>query len=94
MLADMATELYAMKTMVYDAAWRLDQGDRDRTRAGMVKLFCTETIGRIADRAVQVLGGMGYMQEAPSRRSIARSAGCESTRAPRRSSASSSRGTS
>jgi acyl-CoA dehydrogenase len=65
MLADMATELYAMKTMVYDAAWRLDQGDRNRVRAGMVKLFCTETIGRIADRAVQVLGGMGYMEEGP-----------------------------
>jgi len=65
MLADMATELYAMKTMVYDAAWRLDQGARDRARAGMVKLFCTEAIGRIADRAVQIHGGMGYMQEAP-----------------------------
>jgi acyl-CoA dehydrogenase len=65
MLADMATELYAMRTMVYDAAWRLDQGDRNRARAGMVKLFCTEAIGRIADRAVQILGGMGYMREGP-----------------------------
>ena len=63
MLADMATELYAMKTMVYDAAWRLDQGTRSRARAGMVKLFCTEAIGRIADRAVQIHGGMGYMEE-------------------------------
>ena len=65
MLADMATELYAMKTMVYDAAWRLDQGNRNLARAGMVKLFCTEAIGRIADRAVQIHGGTGYMQEAP-----------------------------
>lgn len=65
MLADMATELYAMKTMVYDSAWRLDQGSRNRARTGMVKLFCTEAIGRIADRAVQIHGGMGYMQEAP-----------------------------
>jgi acyl-CoA dehydrogenase len=65
MLADMATELYAMKNMVYETAWRLDQGERSRARAGMVKLFCTEAIGRIADRAVQVHGGMGYMQEAP-----------------------------
>jgi acyl-CoA dehydrogenase len=63
MLADMATELYAMKTMVCDAAWRLDQGDRNRVRAGMVKLFCTEAIGRIADRAVQIFGGMGYVRE-------------------------------
>ena len=65
MLADMATELYAMKTMVYDAAWRLDQGARNRARAGMVKLFCTEAVGRIADRAVQIHGGMGYMEEGP-----------------------------
>lgn len=65
MLADMATELYAMKTMVYDTAWRLDQGDRNRARAGMVKLFATEAVGRIADRAVQILGGMGYMREGP-----------------------------
>ncbi|HUT55495.1 MAG TPA: acyl-CoA dehydrogenase family protein [bacterium] len=65
MLADMITELYAMKTMVYDSAWRLDQGDRDRARASMVKLFCTEAVGRIADRAVQLFGGMGYMKEGP-----------------------------
>ena len=65
MLADMATELYAMKNMVYETAWRLDQGSRSRARAAMVKLFCTEAIGRIADRAVQIHGGMGYMKEAP-----------------------------
>lgn len=65
MLADMITELYAMKNMVYDTAWRLDQGDRNRARASMVKLFCTEVVGRIADRAVQIHGGMGYMKEAP-----------------------------
>ncbi len=65
MLADMITELYAMKNMVYETAWRLDEGDRNRARASMVKLFCTEAIGRIADRAVQIHGGMGYMQEAP-----------------------------
>lgn len=65
MLADMATELYAMRGMVYDMAWRLDQGDRNRARASMVKLFCTEAVGRIADRAVQIWGGMGCMEEAP-----------------------------
>jgi acyl-CoA dehydrogenase len=65
MLADMAVELYAMQCMTYDAAWRLDQGDRTQARASKVKLFCTEAIGRIADRAVQIFGGMGYMREAP-----------------------------
>ena len=65
MLADMATELYAMQCMTYDAAWRLDQGDRTQARASKVKMFCTEAVGRIADRAVQIFGGMGYMREAP-----------------------------
>ncbi len=65
MLADMMTELYAMKSMVYDTAWRLDRGDRNRARAGMVKLFCSEAVGRIADRAVQIHGGTGYMEEGP-----------------------------
>jgi len=65
MLADMMTELYAMRCMVYDSAVRLDKGERNRARAGMVKLFCTEAVGRIADRAVQVFGGMGYMEEGP-----------------------------
>jgi acyl-CoA dehydrogenase len=65
MLADMVTELFAMKNMVYEAAWRLDRSDRNRARAGMVKLFCTEAVGRIADRAVQIHGGTGYMREAP-----------------------------
>ena len=65
MLADMMTELYAMKNMVYDTAWRIDQGDKDRARAAMVKLYCTEAVGRIADRAVQIFGGMGCMEEGP-----------------------------
>jgi len=65
MLADMAVELYAMQTMTYDAAWRLDQGDRTQARASKVKLFATEAVNRIADRAVQIFGGMGYMREAP-----------------------------
>jgi acyl-CoA dehydrogenase len=65
MLADMITELFAMKGMVYETAWRLDQGQRDRAQASMVKLFCTEALGRIADRAVQIFGGMGCMEEGP-----------------------------
>ncbi len=65
MLADMATELYAMQTMTYDAAARLDRGDRTGAKASMVKLFASEAVGRIADKAVQIHGGMGYMKEAP-----------------------------
>lgn len=65
MLADCAVELYAIRCMTYDAAWRKDNGEDVRTKAAMVKLFGTEAINRIADRAVQVHGGMGYMKDFP-----------------------------
>jgi len=62
-LADAATEIHAARLMVYDAASRLDQGERVTERAAMAKLFATEMLGRVADTAVQVHGGMGYMKE-------------------------------
>ena len=63
MLADAATEIHAARLMVYDAAWRADRGERITQRAAMAKLFATEMLGRVADAAVQVHGGMGYMRE-------------------------------
>ena len=63
MLADAATEIHAARLMVYDAASRADRGERVSDRASMAKLFATEALGRIADAAVQVHGGMGYMRE-------------------------------
>lgn len=65
MLADMATEIYAARQMLYHAAHLRDQGRRISREAAMVKLFCTEMACRVADRAVQVHGGMGYMKELP-----------------------------
>jgi alkylation response protein AidB-like acyl-CoA dehydrogenase len=62
-LADAATELHAARLMVYDAASRADRGERVTDRAAMAKLFATELLGRIADAAVQIHGGMGYMKE-------------------------------
>ncbi|MBA2371162.1 MAG: acyl-CoA dehydrogenase family protein [Candidatus Limnocylindria bacterium] len=62
-LADAATEIHAARLMVYDAAARLDHGERVTERAAMAKLFATEMLGRVADTAVQVHGGMGYMKE-------------------------------
>lgn len=62
-LADAATEIHAARLMVHDAASRLDQGERVTDRAAMAKLFATEMLGRVADTAVQVHGGMGYMKE-------------------------------
>jgi alkylation response protein AidB-like acyl-CoA dehydrogenase len=63
MLADAATEIHAARLMVYDAASRADRDERITDRAAMAKLFATEMLGRVADAAVQIHGGMGYMRE-------------------------------
>ena len=63
LIADAATEIHAARLMVYDAASRADRGERITQRAAMTKLFATETLGRVADAAVQIHGGMGYMRE-------------------------------
>ncbi len=63
MLADSRTEIYAARAMVLDAARRRDAGQRVSTEASCCKLFASEMCGRVADRAVQILGGAGYMAE-------------------------------
>jgi len=68
MLADMATEIYAARQMLYHAAWLRDQGKQVIKEASMVKLFCTEMACRVADSAVQIFGGMGYMKDLPVER--------------------------
>lgn len=62
MLADMATELAAARALMLSVAHSLDQGGQVRAETSMAKLFCSETAFRIADRAVQVLGGDGIVQ--------------------------------
>nr|WP_298415527.1 acyl-CoA dehydrogenase family protein [uncultured Halomonas sp.] len=63
MLADSKTEAYAGRTMVMDAARRKDAKEDVSTLASCAKLFCAEMVGRVADRAVQIHGGAGYMAE-------------------------------
>jgi alkylation response protein AidB-like acyl-CoA dehydrogenase len=66
MLADSATELYAARAALYETARAIDAGEDRKVlhaRASMVKLLCSEMAGRVADRAVQVFGGRGYMRE-------------------------------
>lgn len=65
MLADSKTEAYAAQCMVLDAAARRDAGENVNTLASCCKLFATEMVGRVADRAVQIHGGAGYMEEYP-----------------------------
>ncbi|MGH8868380.1 MAG: acyl-CoA dehydrogenase family protein [Actinomycetes bacterium] len=66
MLADSLTELFAARAMTYAVARALDDGtDRKVAHAqcSMAKLYASEMAGRVADRAVQVFGGRGYMRE-------------------------------
>ncbi|MEB8336881.1 acyl-CoA dehydrogenase family protein [Streptomyces endophyticus] len=67
-LADMATELEAAELLTMRAAWRHDQGVMTDQDAAMAKLFASEALGRITDRAVQIFGGMGLMAELPIER--------------------------
>ncbi|WP_079213140.1 acyl-CoA dehydrogenase family protein [Brucella pituitosa] len=64
MLADMSTEAYAARCMVLDSARAFDDGDPAIIRkAASCKLYCSEMVGRVADHAVQIHGGSGYMQD-------------------------------
>jgi acyl-CoA dehydrogenase len=62
-LADMATEIYAARNMLYHAACLADQNHPYVKEAAMVKLFATEMANRVAYEALQIFGGMGYMKE-------------------------------
>jgi acyl-CoA dehydrogenase len=72
MLADMAAELMAAKSMLYRVCWQAARGGAGRKElhamAGAVKLVCSETAGRVVDKAVQIHGGHGYMREEPVER--------------------------
>lgn len=63
MLADSRTEAYAARAMLLDAAKRRDAGEAVATEAACCKYFASEMVGRVADRAVQIHGGAGYMAE-------------------------------
>jgi alkylation response protein AidB-like acyl-CoA dehydrogenase len=66
MLADSMTELYAARALVYETARGIDRGGDVKVahaQCSMAKLYCSEMAGRVADRAVQVFGGRGYMRE-------------------------------
>ena len=66
MLADSLTELFAARSMAYETARGIDQSTDvkvSHAQCSMAKLYCSEMAGRVADRAVQVFGGRGYMRE-------------------------------
>ncbi len=63
MLADSRAEALAGRSMVIETARKKDSGASVATDAACCKLFCSEMVGRVADRAVQIHGGAGYMSE-------------------------------
>ena len=63
MLADSDVDIHAGRMMVYNAAWKIDSNHRASHEAAIVKLYCGEMANRVADRCVQIHGGMGYMRE-------------------------------
>jgi acyl-CoA dehydrogenase len=68
MLADSTIEVNAARLMLHRAAWEIDQGRDARAWIAMVKVHATEMLGHVADRAVQVFGGMGYCKDLPIER--------------------------
>jgi acyl-CoA dehydrogenase len=66
MLADSLTELFAARSLVYETARGIDRGNDVKiahAQCSMAKLYASEMAGRVADRAVQVFAGRGYMRE-------------------------------
>jgi acyl-CoA dehydrogenase len=66
MLADSLTELFAARSLIYETARNIDTGvdvKVQHAQCSMAKLYASEMAGRVADRAVQVFGGRGYMRE-------------------------------
>lgn len=68
MLADMSTDVYLMESILYRTAWMSDRKMKFSRESAIVKLFCSEAVCRVADKAVQIHGGMGYMREYPIER--------------------------
>jgi len=68
MLADMAAKIYPMESIVYRCAYDFDQGKDVSFDAAVVKLYASEAMTEVADKALQVHGGMGFSRELPMER--------------------------
>ncbi len=65
MLADMATQIEAARLLVHRVAWLRDQGRSTPKESSMAKLFASEVALRVADMAVQIFGGYGFVKDYP-----------------------------
>jgi acyl-CoA dehydrogenase len=68
MLAEMAMEIEALRSFTYHVAWMAEEGMKVIKVAAMLKLFGSEVYNRVADKAVQVHGGIGYIADYPIER--------------------------
>lgn len=65
MIADSYTEIHAARLMIWHAAWKLDRRERVRQEASMTKVFVSETVNRVVDRALQICGALGVSEDTP-----------------------------
>ena len=65
MIADMAKDIEAARLLVWQAAWKIDQGERNTLFAAFAKAFAADTVMKVTTDAVQVFGGYGYSEEYP-----------------------------
>ncbi|UYZ19896.1 acyl-CoA dehydrogenase family protein [Mesobacillus jeotgali] len=68
MLAEMAVEIEALRSFTYRVAWMVDSGQKVIKEAAMLKLYGSEVYNRVADKAVQIHGGLGYISDYPVER--------------------------
>jgi acyl-CoA dehydrogenase len=68
MLAEMAVEIEALRSFTYRVAWMVDTGKKVIKEAAMLKLYGSEVYNRVADKAVQIHGGLGYIADYPVER--------------------------
>ena len=59
MLADNAMDIHTAQLTIWHTAWVLDKGERGSTESSMAKVICSEAVARVADRSLQILGGLG-----------------------------------
>ncbi|MDB5579269.1 MAG: acyl-CoA dehydrogenase [Bradyrhizobium sp.] len=63
MLADNEIDLHTCRLAIWHAAWLLDRNDRARNETSMVKILCSEALGRVVDRSLQILGAIGITKD-------------------------------
>ena len=63
MLADNAMDIHTAQLTIWHTAWVLDKGERGSTESSMAKVLCSEAVARVADRSLQILGGLGITRD-------------------------------